>query len=230
MNVNILLAEDEDDIRNLVALHLRNSNYNVYEAKDGVMALKIFEQNNIDLLILDIMMPKLDGISVLKSIRQLSQLPVIFLTAKIEEDDKILGLGLGADDYITKPFSLVELQSRVQAILRRCNEYNPLDKKNIIKNNYLELDLNTYSLKKDGITVDLNPKEFKLISLFMQNLDIVYTKKQLYEKVWEELYWGDDNTIMVHISHLRDKIEIDPKKPQFIKTIRGIGYRMEKVQ
>lgn len=230
MNVNILLAEDEDDIRNLVALHLRNSNYNVYEAKDGVMALKIFEQNNIDLLILDIMMPKLDGISVLKSIRQLSQLPVIFLTAKIEEEDKILGLGLGADDYITKPFSLVELQSRVQAILRRCNEYNPLDKKNIIKNNYLELDLNTYSLKKNGITVDLNPKEFKLISLFMQNLDIVYTKKQLYEKVWEELYWGDDNTIMVHISHLRDKIEIDPKKPQFIKTIRGIGYRMEKVQ
>lgn len=183
MNVNILLAEDEDDIRNLVALHLRNSNYNVYEAKDGVMALKIFEQNNIDLLILDIMMPKLDGISVLKSIRQLSQLPVIFLTAKIEEEDKILGLGLGADDYITKPFSLVELQSRVQAILRRCNEYNPLDKKNIIKNNYLELDLNTYSLKKNGITVDLNPKEFKLISLFMQNLDIVYTKKQLYEKV-----------------------------------------------
>lgn len=230
MSINILLAEDEDDIRDLVALHLRNSNYNVFEAKDGAMALKVFEENHIDLLILDIMMPKLDGISVLKSIRQISQIPVIFLTAKIEEEDKILGLGLGADDYITKPFSLVELQSRVQAILRRCNEYNPLDKKNIIKNNYLELDLNTYSLKKEGNNIDLNPKEFKLISLFMQNLDIVYTKKQLYEKVWEELYWGDDNTIMVHISHLRDKIEVDPKKPQFIKTIRGIGYRMEKVK
>ncbi|SHJ95419.1 response regulator transcription factor [Tepidibacter formicigenes] len=228
MNINILIAEDEEDIRNLLVLHLSKEGYNVFEASNGIEALEIFYKEDIDLLLLDVMMPKIDGFKVLTKIRKTSQIPVIFLTARSEECDKVLGLGLGADDYVVKPFSIMEIVSRVQAHLRRYINYSSKELKRVMTNGNLTLDLNNYVLKKNDEILDLNPKEFKIISVFMENIGMVYTKKQLYELVWEDIYCGDDNTIMVHISHIREKIEDDPKKPKYLKTIRGIGYRMER--
>ncbi|KDR94722.1 DNA-binding response regulator, OmpR family, contains REC and winged-helix (wHTH) domain [Peptoclostridium litorale DSM 5388] len=228
MSVKILIVEDEEDIRHLLYLHLAKEGYEIFEARDGVEALEIFNRENIDLLIVDVMMPRMDGFTLVKNIRESSQVPVIFLTAKAEEQDKILGLGLGADDYVVKPFSIIELLSRVNAHLRRYIQYSPKGQpSNLIKNGILRIDLDNYALQKNSIEIDLNPKEFKMLKLFMENLGRVFTKKQIYEAVWQEPYFGDSNTIMVHISHLRDKIEPDPKNPSYLKTIRGIGYRME---
>ncbi|PAB59978.1 DNA-binding response regulator [Anaeromicrobium sediminis] len=226
--MRILIAEDEENIRNLVKLHLSKEGYEVIEASNGREALLKFKDNNIDLLILDIMMPEMDGYRVLEEVRASSQIPVIFLTAQGEERNKVLGLGLGADDYVVKPFSVVELISRVQAQLRRYLRYSSRVSARIIYNGDLTLDLDSYSIKKGDTVLDLNPKELKLLMLFMENLGKVFTKKQLYEEVWGDMYFGDDNTIMVHISHIRDKIEDNPKKPKYLRTIRGIGYRMVK--
>ncbi|WP_330396830.1 response regulator transcription factor [Anaeromicrobium sediminis] len=228
MPIRILIAEDEENIRNLVKLHLSKEGYEVIEASNGREALLKFKDNNIDLLILDIMMPEMDGYRVLEEVRASSQIPVIFLTAQGEERNKVLGLGLGADDYVVKPFSVVELISRVQAQLRRYLRYSSRVSARIIYNGDLTLDLDSYSIKKGDTVLDLNPKELKLLMLFMENLGKVFTKKQLYEEVWGDMYFGDDNTIMVHISHIRDKIEDNPKKPKYLRTIRGIGYRMVK--
>ncbi|MCT4660287.1 MAG: response regulator transcription factor [Tissierellales bacterium] len=228
-DLTLLIAEDEEDIRGLVSLHLQREGYKILQAADGQEALELFNENTVDLLILDIMMPKLNGFEVLSEIRKTSEIPVIFLTARSEEQDKIRGLGLGADDYVSKPFSVMEMVSRVQAQLRRYINYSNKEIKKLLTNGDLTLNLTDYSVLKGSETLDLNPKEFKLLKMFMENIGVVYTKKQLYEAVWNDLYWGDDNTIMVHISHLREKIETMPKSPQYIKTIRGIGYRMEKV-
>lgn len=228
-DLTLLIAEDEEDIRGLVSLHLQREGYKILQAADGQEALELFNENTVDLLILDIMMPKLNGFEVLSEIRKTSEIPVIFLTARSEEQDKIRGLGLGADDYVSKPFSVMEMVSRVQAQLRRYINYSNKEIKKLLTNGDITLNLTDYSVLKGNETLDLNPKEFKLLKMFMKNMGVVYTKKQLYEAVWNDLYWGDDNTIMVHISHLREKIETMPKSPQYIKTIRGIGYRMEKV-
>ncbi|MCT4594411.1 MAG: response regulator transcription factor [Anaeromicrobium sp.] len=226
--MRILIAEDEENIRNLVKLHLSREGYEVIEASNGREALIKFKENNIDLLILDVMMPEIDGYTVLEEVRKGSEIPVIFLTAQGEEQNKVLGLGLGADDYVVKPFSVIELMSRVQAQLRRYLRYSSKENARVIYNGDLVLDLDSYSIKKGGTILDLNPKELKLLMLFMENLGKVFTKKQLYEEVWGDMYFGDDNTIMVHISHIRDKIEDNPKKPKYLRTIRGIGYRMVK--
>lgn len=223
----ILIAEDEEDIRELLSIHLENEGYEVFQAANGLEAIELFYQEDIDLMLLDVMMPKIDGFKVLTKIRENSDIPVIFLTARAEEEDKILGLGLGADDYVVKPFSLLEIASRVNAQLRRFFKYSSKEKKSLIQNGDLEIDLENYVVTKHGAELDLNPKEFKLMTLFMENIGKVYTKKQLYETIWEDVYYGDSNTIMVHISHLREKIEDTPKEPKYLKTIRGIGYRME---
>lgn len=225
----ILIAEDDHDICDLIKMHLEMNNYKTLTAKDGEEALKLFQTHDVDLVLLDVMMPKRTGIEVLKEIRKESEVPVIFVTARSGERDKISGLQLGADDYISKPFSTQEMVSRVQALLRRYIQYSNKIAKKIIANGELELDLVTYTCTKKGEVLELNPKEFKILTVFMENLGRVFTKKQLYEAVWDELYWGDDNTIMVHISHLRDKIENEPKTPTYLKTIRGIGYRMDKI-
>lgn len=227
--LNILIAEDEKDIRDLVSLHLSKDDYKVFEAENGIEAINIFESNKIDLAILDVMMPKLDGFAVIKKIRESSTIPVIFVTARDEDMDKILGLGLGADDYMVKPFSPLELTARVQAQLRRYYKYtNSQNITELVLGN-LTLDKESCTLHKNQNRVELNAKEFKILEFLMENKGKVFTKKQLYEKVWEEPYYGDDNTIMVHISHLRDKIEDDPKNPKYLKTIRGIGYKIENV-
>ncbi|SFB05369.1 response regulator transcription factor [Clostridium frigidicarnis] len=228
--MNILIAEDEQDLRELVKLHLLKEGFKVYEAENGLDALNILNKTEINLAILDVMMPVMDGFSLIKSIRETSEIPVIFLTARGEDTDKILGLGLGADDYVVKPFSPVELIARVNAQLRRYLKYSNNEKRqdNIIVGN-LVLDKDSCTVCKNNINLELNAKEYKILELLMSSPGKVYTKKQLYETVWQDTYYGDDNTIMVHISHLRDKIEDDQKNPKYLKTIRGIGYKLERV-
>ena len=228
MDINILIAEDEDDIRALLELHLSNKGYRIFQASNGIEALNIISKKSIHLLILDVMMPEMNGFEVIKKIRETSNIPVIFLTAVTEEANKILGLGLGADDYVVKPFSIIEIISRVEAHLRRYMKYSTNEFSTRLTNGELVLNLVNYEFKKNSLVIDLLPKEFKMLTLFMKNIGRVFTKKQLYEKIWEEDYLEDDNTIMVHISNLREKIEDNPRKPKYLKTIRGIGYRMVK--
>ena len=225
---SILIAEDEEDIRRLLSMHLRQEGHTILEAADGAEAIALFSAQEVDLILLDVMMPKYNGFQVLTKVRETSDIPVIFLTARLEEEDKILGLGLGADDYVVKPFSLLEIGSRVNAQLRRFLTYSLAARKTILRNGPFELDCDNDTVTKSGISLDLNPKEFKILALMMENLGKIYTKKQLYESIWEDVYYGDSNTIMVHISHLREKIEDNPKDPKYLKTIRGIGYRLEK--
>lgn len=230
--MNVLIAEDEQDIRELLGLHLIKEDYNVYEACNGIEALDVFNKNDIELAILDIMMPGLDGFKVLKKIREKSNIPVIFITARGEDENKILGLGLGADDYIVKPFSPMEVVARVKAIFRRIGVYsqNDIEHINKIENGELELNKDYCTFYKSGNEIELNAKEYKIMEFLMENKGRVHTKKQIYEKVWGYEYYGDANTIMVHISHIREKIEEDAKRPKYLKTIRGIGYKLEKVE
>lgn len=227
--MNILIAEDEKDIRNLLELNLKGEGYSVLAAKDGLEALEVIQNNPVDLAILDVCMPRLDGFNLLRKIRQTSNIPVIFLTARGDDMDKILGLGIGADDYLVKPFSMGELLARVAAQLRRSLEYPSQKQKaqnlSKIECGNLSLDKDACCLYKDGKPVELNAKEFLLLKYLMESPKRVFTKKQLYLAVWNEDIYYDDNTIMVHISHIRNKIETDPKNPEYIKTIRGIGYK-----
>ncbi|MBU5439906.1 response regulator transcription factor [Tissierella sp. MSJ-40] len=228
--MNILLAEDEKDIRDLLQLHLIKVGYTPFLAKDGEEAIKLFKEEEIHLALLDVMMPKIDGFKVLQYIRESSNIPILLITARVEDEDKILGLGLGADDYIPKPFSPLEVVARIKAQLRRYNLYGANESSSkIIKIGDLKLDEEKYCIYKNGEELSLNAKEFKLLAYFMENPGRVFTKKQIYEAIWEDYYAEDANTIMVHISHLRDKVEDNPKDPKYIKTIRGIGYRMEKI-
>lgn len=228
--MNILVAEDEKDIRNLLKLNLEQEGYCVYTAKDGIEALEVIQKESIDLAVLDVMMPRLDGFNLMRKIRESSTLPVIFLTARGDDMDKILGLGIGADDYLVKPFNMAELIARIGAQLRRSNEYSSNKQEASSKITYgsLVFDKDGCCIYKDGVPVELNAKEFKLLKHLMENPSRVFTKKQLYRAVWDEDVYYDDNTIMVHISHIRNKVETDPKNPQYIKTIRGIGYKFNK--
>ncbi|WP_430884550.1 response regulator transcription factor [Fusibacter sp. JL216-2] len=229
MTPKILIAEDDTDIRELIRMHLEKDDYRVEAADNGLKALEMFKSSHFDLIILDIMMPGLTGIELLRHIRQTSEVPVLMLTARDADHDKILGLDLGADDYITKPFSIFELSSRVRAHLRRYLKFNhnPDLRGRVLKSGPITIDEEKHEVIIRDKRVDLNPTEFKILTLFVQAPGRVYTKRQIYEYAWEENYYGDDNTIMVHISHLREKIEIDPKNPSLIKTIRGVGYRLE---
>ncbi|MBR0598667.1 response regulator transcription factor [Sinanaerobacter chloroacetimidivorans] len=227
--MNILIAEDEKDIRHLIKIGLEKEGYSVTEASDGFEALEWLEKQKFDLAIFDVIMPRLDGFNLLRKIRETHHLPVIFLTARGEEMDKILGLGLGADDYLVKPFSMGELIARVGAQLRRNREYMTQQKKEVSKISFgnISLDREACCIYKNNEPVELNAKEYLLLKHLMENPNRVYTKKQLYKHVWEEDYYYDDNTIMVHISRIRNKIEDDPKNPEYIKTIRNIGYKFQ---
>lgn len=228
--MNILVVEDEFDIRNLIKINLEEEGYSVFVASDGIEALKIIKNESLNLAILDVMMPRLDGFNLLRKIREESTLPVIFLTARTEDMDKVLGLEMGADDYMAKPFSMNELLARVKAHLRRNHEYLHSNQENDVFLNYYDLTVDKDScsafVRKEQI--ELNAKEYKLLLYLMEKPEKVFTKKQLYNAVWDDEYYFDDNTIMVHISHLRNKIEVDPQNPEYIKTIRGIGYKLHK--
>jgi DNA-binding response OmpR family regulator len=225
----ILVAEDEADIRNLLRLNLEQEGYHVYPAADGLEALDLAEKNPVDLAILDIMMPKLDGFNLLRRIREQYKFPIILLTARGDDMDKVLGLGLGADDYLVKPFSMAELMARVAAQMRRSKEYfrqEPLDDQKISFGD-LVLDKKGCCVCRGDTTIELNAKEYLILKHLMENPNRVFTKKQLYHAVWDEDLYYDDNTIMVHISHIRNKIEKDPRDPEYLITIRGLGYKFQ---
>lgn len=229
MEMKILIAEDDREIRQLVRMHLETDGYTVVEAENGQVAIDLFQPNNFQLVLLDLMMPIKSGLETLQEIRSRSDVPIILLTAKGKDEDKVLGFGMGADDYLVKPFSMVELLSRVKAQLRRYTKYTSQTPKqsSILENGSLALDQKRFECKKHGQLIKLNPMEMKLLTFFMENIGITFTKKQLFENVWGEPFFGDNNTVMVHINFLRNKIEDDTKKPAFIRTIHGIGYRME---
>ncbi|MBK1813469.1 response regulator transcription factor [Clostridium sp. YIM B02505] len=224
---NLLLVEDDIEINQLVYDHLRHEGFSITSVKDGESALQEFHSNNFDLIILDIMLPKLNGKEVLKKVRESSTIPVIIISAKDSELDKILGLELGADDYITKPFSLNELNARINASLRRIGYFkNSLPKESKIQRGELTLDLDNYQLIKNGIPIDLTAKEFEIIKLLLENPKRVFTKTQLFSSIWHDDFMKDENTVMVHIRRVREKIEDNPSDPKYIKTIWGIGYKL----
>ena len=227
---NILIVEDFQEIIDLIKIYLEQEEYFIYAARDGRIAVNLFEQEEIHLVILDIMLPELNGYEVIKRIRKISNVPVIILSAKNQDADKILGLNLGADDYVAKPFNPLELVARINAQIRRFYDFGgskeKQDEKVIIGE--LMLDQRECKLYKKNREIDLTYMEYKLLKLFMTEPGRVFTKAQIFELVWENEYYYTDNTVVVYISKLRDKIEDDSKNPQLIKTVRGLGYRFEK--
>lgn len=227
MKRNILVVDDDKDIRELVAIYMQTEEFYVDKACDGEEALKLIEEKDYHLVILDIMMPKIDGVQLLIEIRKKYSMPVIFLTAKSEEIDMIKGLTLGADDYITKPFSSMELIARAKAQLRRYTVFNNSEKSNIVIGD-LVLDTETRKVTVLGKKVLLTPTEYKILELLCKNRNVVFSVEQIYERVWENKYAVGDTSIMVHITKLRQKIESDPKNPQYLKTVWGMGYKIWK--
>lgn len=227
---NILIVEDSQEIIDLIKIYLEQEEYFIYAARDGRIAVNLFEQEEIHLVILDIMLPELNGYEVIKRIRKISNVPVIILSAKNQDADKILGLNLGADDYVAKPFNPLELVARINAQIRRFYDFGgskeKQDEKVIIGE--LMLDQRECKLYKKNREIDLTYMEYKLLKLFMTEPGRVFTKAQIFELVWENEYYYTDNTVVVYISKLRDKIKDDSKNPQLIKTVRGLGYRFEK--
>ena len=228
---NILICDDEKDIVNALKIYLADPNYTMFEAYTGQEALEIVEREDIHLILMDIMMPEMDGITAMTRIREHSNVPVILLTAKGEDTDKILGLNVGADDYITKPFNPVEVSARVRSQLRR---YLQLGGGSIRQEIYtiggIELNDRSKQVTVDGDPVALTPKEYDILKLLMANPDKVFSPKEIYRHVWNERPIGCDNTVAVHIRHLREKVEINPAEPRYLKVVFGQGYKMEKVR
>jgi DNA-binding response OmpR family regulator len=229
----ILLADDEKEIVDLLSLYLESAGFDVIGVYSGTEALDMISSNDvkIDAAVVDIMMPGMDGYTLVRKIRETSSIPIIILSARSDDSGKILGLDLGADDYITKPFNPLEITARVQAQLRRYYRLNPpaSETADRISASGLVLDRDSCTLTKNGCEIPLTAIEYKILRLLMENRGKVFTKSRIYEHVWDgDFYDSDDNTIMVHISKLRDKIEDDSRAPKYLKTIRGLGYRFEK--
>ena len=234
MNTNtILIVEDDKEIRQGVEIFLKGQGYRVLQAENGLEGLKVLEQETVDLAIVDVMMPRMDGITMVIKLREKYEFPVIFLSAKSEEVDKIMGLNMGADDDITKPFTPMELLARVNSQLRRYRRFMELlgkDKKEttgIYRIGGLELNEDTVEVFVDGKPVKVTPMEFKILNLLMRNPGRVFSADEIYEKVWNERAVNTD-TIMVHVRNIREKIELDPKKPKYLKVVWGVGYKIEK--
>ena len=229
----ILLVEDDKEIREGVEIFLKSQGYAVFQAADGVEGLKVLEEREIDLAIVDVMMPRMDGITMTAKLREKYDFPVIFLSAKSEEVDKILGLNMGADDYITKPFTPMELMARVNSQLRRYHRF--LDRLNskqtenpkVHRLGGLEVNEETVEVTVDDKTVKVTPIEFKILLLLIQNPGRVFPAEEIYERVWNERAVNTD-TVMVHIRNLREKIEVNPREPKYVKVVWGVGYKIEK--
>lgn len=225
---NILVVDDEKEITDAIEIYLRNQNYNVFKAYDGEQALEVFRKEEIHLILIDIMMPKLDGTKTTMKIRETSPVPIIFLSAKSEDMDKILGLNIGADDYITKPFNPLELLARVNSTLRRYHNYSKTTQaqENVIKIGGIELNDTNKEVLVDGEAIKTTPIEYKILFLLMRNPNRVFSIEEIYEKVWQEPAYNPD-TVTVHIRRIREKIEISPKEPKYLKVVWGIGYKFE---
>jgi len=226
-----LLVEDDPEIRNFIKLYLTKDGYEVIEVERGDLALEVFARENPDLVMLDILLPGLDGIEVCREIRKTSIVPIIILSNKIDETDKIIGLTVGADDYITKPFSPRELSARIRTHLRRKMYYDKQqhEKKSVLTFDHLTIDLARHLVVSYGKEVDLSAKEFNLLICMAKHPGRIFSVEELYERVWGEFSFGDTRTVNVHISSLRKKIERDPAKPEFILTVRGAGYKFMNV-
>ncbi len=228
MSHHILLVEDDISIQEMVEKYLTKEGFQVTIAPDGEEGVLAFLKGSFDLIILDIMMPKLDGLEVVRIIREKSAVPILMMSAKDTDVDKAVGLGLGADDYICKPFSMIELSARVKAGIRRSTKYSATEKKEeMIEIGDLKIDPINFTVQKNEKQLKLTLKEFEILKLFVKNQNRVFTKAQIYNLIWNEEYYGDDNVINVHMRRLREKIEDDPSNPEYIKTLWGIGYKLE---
>ena len=232
MAYNILVVDDEQSIADLIELYLQNENYHIFKYYCGKDALESLQKNHYDLAILDVMMPDLDGFSLLKEIRKHYYFPVIMLTAKNNDLDKINGLTLGADDYLTKPFNPLELIARVNSCIRRYVNFgnlNSQEQNKVLKTGGLELYDETKQVIADGKEIKLTATEYNILKFLLENKGKVYSISQIYENVWNEESYGAENIIAVHIRHIREKIEINPKEPKYLKVIWGIGYKVENI-
>jgi len=227
----VLVVDDDEEIRNLIAIYLQNEGYRVLKAADGMEALEVLKQNEVHLLVLDIMMPRLDGIQACLKIREEQHMPIIMLSAKSQDMDKIYGLSTGADDYMTKPFNPLELVARVKSQLRRYLRLNQgyTAREDEIEIGDLTINTATREVKVNGRDVKLTPTEFAILELLARNRGVVFSTEQIYERVWKEPFCQSDNTVMVHIRKIREKIEEDTRKPRYIKTVWGVGYKIESV-
>lgn len=229
--MTILVCDDDKEIVEAISIYLKQEGYTVVPAYNGKEALQLAREQEIHLIILDIMMPEMDGIHALLKLREDSSIPVILLSAKSEDVDKILGLNVGADDYVTKPFNPLELIARVKSQLRRYTKLGGMevpDNSNILVNGAIMLDREQKLVTVDGEPVKLTPTEFKILQLLMENVGSVFSSAQIYERIWKEDAYATDNIVSVHIRRIREKIEIDPKNPDYVKVMWGVGYRMEK--
>lgn len=229
---NILVCDDDREIVDAIEIYLSQDGYKIYKAYDGEQAIQILDREEIHLLIMDIMMPKLDGIRATLKIREYSSIPIIILSAKSEDTDKILGLNIGADDYICKPFNPLELVARVKSNLRRYTSLGSLtgENKAIYQVGGLVLNDDTKQVTVDDEPVKMTPIEYNILLLLMKNQGRVYSINQIYESIWNEDAIGADNTVAVHIRHIREKIEINPKEPRYLKVVWGVGYKIDKEQ
>lgn len=228
--INILVCDDEKEIVDAIQIYLENEGYHIFKAYDGEQALTILENEEIHLLIIDIMMPRLDGIHATLKIREYSSIPIIILSAKSEDADKILGLNIGADDYVTKPFNPLELVARVKSHLRRYTKLGNLveQEKEEYRVGGLIINDERKEVTIDDEPIKLTPIEYNILLLLMKNQGRVFSIDQIYENIWNEEAIGADNTVAVHIRHIREKIEINPKEPRYLKVVWGVGYKIEK--
>lgn len=226
---NILICDDEKDIVNALKIYLSDANYSLYVAFNGKEALEVIRQQEIHLVLLDIMMPEMDGIQAMVKIREMSNVPIILLTAKSEDSDKVLGLTVGADDYITKPFNPIEVSARVKSQLRRYMQLGGGSvKSDVLRVGGIELDDKEKNVTLDGDPVALTPTEYDILKLLLQNPGQVFSPKEIYQRIWNDLPYGSENTVAVHIRHLREKLEINPAEPRYLKVVWGQGYKCEK--
>ncbi|MDE6960833.1 MAG: response regulator transcription factor [Lachnospiraceae bacterium] len=228
--MNILVCDDDRAIVDAIEIYLSQEGYTVLKAYDGMEAIEMLKKHEIHLLLIDIMMPRLDGIRATMKIREESRVPIIFLSAKSEDVDKILGLNIGADDYITKPFNPLELTARVKSLLRRYTQFGAMTetKLTVFRIGGLCVDDERKEVTVDDEPVKLTPIEYRILLLLVQNPGRVFSISQIYERIWKEEALGGDNTVAVHIRHIREKIEINPKDPRYIKVVWGVGYKIEK--
>jgi len=230
VKMNILVVDDDREIASAIEVYLKNEGYNVVKAYDGLEALAALKREEFQLILMDIMMPKLDGMQATMKIRDESNIPIIMLSAKGEDYDKITGLNIGADDYITKPFNPLELIARVKSQLRRYVNLGSMEvKKGVFRTGGLEVDDETKSVTVDGMPVTVTPIEFGILKLLTANAGRVFSMEQIYEAVWNEPAYSPENTVAVHIRRIREKIEINPKNPKYLKVVWGIGYKIEKI-
>ena len=225
---NILICDDERDIVSALKIYLSSEGYTLFEAYTGREALEVVKKHDIHLILMDIMMPEMDGISATAKLRETCNVPIILLTAKSEDTDKVLGLNMGADDYITKPFNPMEVLARVRSQLRRYTSLGGMEQKpNRIVIGGIALDDDTKTITVDGEPVSLTPIEYNILLLLMRHPGRVYSSAQIYEKVWNESAFGTEGAVAVHIRHLREKLEINPSEPRYLKVVWGLGYKME---